>query len=506
MTKKRASLKGKGVSILLGEEWSEDPSLLPASADETPPEADEGTPPEVQPPEEEAVDWSAMLEDEAAAAEPPAEEAGPPPLPDIERYYVEEEPIAPEPSAIGEPGSSSPGSVAPPTPVSVAPPAEAEEPEEVDWSAMLEDEAATAEPPAEEEIVTPPVPDIEHHFPEEEPAVPEPELPAFEEPAPPPDTPEAVEPAPSPAADQPPPSGPTTPPSLRIGGLLAGVSLADADKLPPPGPRVEEEKVRETTKAPPKDLTEEEEEIVIGRVSRTKRRELYNRISELYSEVPAKLASAGLRPEREEALLLLSEARDIGLEDPRQFDEAEHKVWQVETIVAQAENVAQWSSYYGKRLIAYLTFWFVALMGAILFYNPIAAWLERITAGAPTQSLPIQLSSLAFTMLWGSLGGVLGGFYSLWKYVAEKQEFDRQYTTWYMLQPISGLLIGAMVHALVMTGFISMFNQVTESGTSLIQGSQPGFWFPALISLALGFRQNFALRFLDRVIELLVEK
>jgi H+/Cl- antiporter ClcA len=109
-------------------------------------------------------------------------------------------------------------------------------------------------------------------------------------------------------------------------------------------------------------------------------------------------------------------------------------------------------------------------------------------------------------MLWGSLGGVLGGFYSLWKYVAEKQEFDRQYTTWYMLQPISGLLIGTLVHALVMTGFISMFNQVTEGGAPVAQGSQPGFWFPALMALALGFRQNFALRFLDRVIELIIKE
>ena len=520
MARKRASLKGKGISILLGEEPTED-SSLPATADEMPPEAGEGAPPEARPPEEEAVDWSAMLEDEAATAEPPAEEIVLPPLPDIEHHYIEEEPIVPEPvieePAVVEPGLSLTGMVAPPMPVPAEPPAETEEPEEVDWSAMLKDEVATAESPVEEEMVVPSVPDIEYYYPEEEPAVPEVELPASEEPAitepssaptvsVAPATPVSAEPTPSAAASQPPPSEPTSPPRIRVGGLLAGMPLTDMETPPPPGLRPEETELRETTKAPPAELTEEEEEMVIRRVSQKKRRELYDRISELYSEVPTKLAAAGLRPEREEAFLLLSEARDIVLEDPRQFDEAEHKVWQVEGIIAQAENVAQSSRSYGARLIVYLTVWFVLLIGAILFYNPLAAWLEGITAGGSAPRLPIQLSSLTFTMLWGSLGGVLGGFYSLWKYIAEKQEFDRQYSAWYALQPISGLLIGALVHALVMTGFISMFNQVTEGGMPAAQDSEPGFWFPALIALALGFRQNFALRFLDRVLELIIKE
>jgi len=523
MARKRASLKGKGLSILLGEEMTEE-SPPPTTADEMPSEAGEGAPAEASPPEEEAVDWSAMLEDEVAAAQPPAEEIGLSSLPDIEYHYVVEEPSPPQPPPVEqpavmteEPGHSSVGMVAPPTPVSVEPPVEATEPKEVDWSAMLEDEVATAESPAEEEVITPSVPDIEYHYPTEEPALPEAELPAFEEPAVTepspapavsvaPSAPPAVEPAPSPAASQPPPSEPASPPSVRIGGLLAGTSLADMAKAVTPGLSPEERELRETTKAPPKELTEEEEEIVIGRVSKRKRQELYDRISQFYKDVPTKLAAAGLQSERNEALLLLSEARDIVLEDPRQFDEAEHKVSQVEGIVAQAENVAKWSGYYGNRLIAYLSTWFFLLLAGILFYNPIAGWLEGLTSGDSAGTLPVQLSSLAFTMLWGSLGGVLGGFYSLWRYVAEKQTFDKQYTIWYTLQPISGLLIGAMVHAVVMTGFLSMFNQAAGAEVPSAQESEAVFWFPALIALALGFRQNFALALLDRVIELIGEK
>ena len=513
MARKRASLKGKGISILLGEEETEDSPSPPTTVVEMPLEAGEGAPPEAHSPEEEAVDRPATLGDEVAATEPPAEEVGPPSLPDIEHHYPEEEPIAPEPElptveepTVVEPGPPSAGLVAPPTPVSAEPPPEAEGPKEVDWSAMLEDEVTTALPSAEE-VAAPSVPVIEYYYPEEEPTVPEPELLAIEEieeaailePSPPPAIPVVLPtPPPSPAATQPPPSVPASPPRVRIGGLLAGMSLTDMEKLAPPGPWVEEVKVRETTKAPPKELTEEEKDIVIERVSKKQRRELFELTTKLYREVSKKLAASRLRAKREEALLLLSEARDIALEDPRQFDEAEHKVWQVEAIIANAEDVEKWSHYYGNRLIVYLTAWFVFLITGIVFFNPLSVWLEGITSAAAGKTPPITVPPLLFTMLWGGIGGVVGGLYSLWRHIAE---FDKQYTIWYTLQPISGFVMGGIVHVIVMTGFLSM--SIQASGTNTIQGSQAIQWFPALLAVVAGFRQNFAYALIHRFIELL---
>ncbi|UCC63501.1 MAG: hypothetical protein JSV36_00090, partial [Anaerolineae bacterium] len=342
MARKRASLKGKGQVILLGEEAAEEPST------EASPDDGKNGPSETPTPEEgQEVDWSGMLEDEVATAEPSTEEAAPPSLPPIEYYYPEEEPFEPkgelpalEQPAVEEPLSVLVSPVAPSTPVPAGPqpttpspigetdsipPEEAEafppevDAEGVDWSAMLEDEVATAEPPAGEAAVPSPAP-IEYHYPEEEPAVIEPEQPTIEEPAvAEPAEPEpavAIQPPASPTATQPPADVPTPAPRIRVGGLLAGVPLTGVEALPP-GPGVEEVTVRETTRPPPRDLTEEEEEIVIKRASRRHRRELYDRISELYREVPEKLSSTSLRDEREEALLLLSEARDIVLEDPR---------------------------------------------------------------------------------------------------------------------------------------------------------------------------------------------
>lgn len=531
MAKKKASLRGRGHSILLGDEAPE--SLpLPLSERERPPEAGgDVSSAEHEPAEEEKVDWSAMLEDEASTAVPPEEEVAAPSLPTIEHYFPKESPAEPEPPppaiegpAVAEPSPPPISSVAPPTPVSaelppeaVAPPppiSEIEMPleageggpsevyapedyEKVDWSPMVADEVTTAEAPAEEVAL----PVIEHYYPPEEPPLPESELPAVEEPAispsPPTPAPEPEVPSPPPAAAQPSPAVPPSPPHVRIGGLLAGMSLAE--EVAPPGPGFEEVKVRETTKAPPKELTEEEEEIVVRRVSRKQRRELFELISKLYGEVTKKLASSGLRARREEALLLLSEARDVVLEDPRQFDEAEHKVWQVEAIIAQAEDVEKWSHYYGNRLMVYLTTWFVLLIAGIVFFNPLSVWLDGVTAGAEGKTPLITVSPLLFTMLWGGIGGVVGGLYSLWRHIAE---FDKQYTIWYTLQPITGIVLGGIIHVIVMTGFLSMSIQTSGSNATVAQQSQAVQWFPALLAVVAGFRQNFAYALIDRIIEL----
>ena len=518
MTKKRATLKGKGQAILLGEEMAEESSTVSASETETPPEIGKEAPSEALTAEEgEEVDWSGMLEDEVATAEPPAGGEAPRPLPSIEYYYLEEEPAGPKvgPPSIDQPATAEPSPapvspVAPSTPVPAGPQlakAEVFPPEVdahgVDWSPMLADEVATAEPPAGEAVVTPPSP-IEYYYPDEEPAVIEPERPAIEEPA----VVEPVEPRPaavaqppaSPAAGQPPSEALTSAPRIRIGGLLAGVPLTEVAEVPPPGPGLEEVRVRETTRPPPRELTEEEEEIVIRRASRTHRRELYDRISQLYRDVPSELSSSGLRDEREEALLLLSEARDIVLEDPRQFDEAEHKIGQVEGIIANAQDVEKWSHYYGNRLIVYLVGWFVLLIAGIVFISPLSAWLERLTFGTASGVPPVIVAPLLFTMLWGGIGGVVGGLYSLWRKI---DVFDKQYTVWYTLQPISGLVLGGIVHVIVMTGFLSMSVQTSGTGGPTVQETQAVQWFPALLAVAFGFRQNNFYALLDRIIRLI---
>ncbi|OQY25473.1 MAG: hypothetical protein B6I34_02070 [Anaerolineaceae bacterium 4572_32.1] len=491
MTKKSASLAGKGPSILLGEEKPSEESLpIPLSELEGDLESNEDGNAAEQEPEEE-IDWDAMLKDEASTAEPPEEEkAGAPAVPTIEHYYepdstAEAEPLPSEKAAIEGPAPAPSDSVAPAMPVATELetdlPLEAGEgaPPEEDWAAMMEDEASTAKSP--EETTPPP---IEHHYPVEEPAI-------------------STTPPASPAASQPPPEKPTSLPTVRIGGLLAGTSLI-GEGLPSPGPSVEKIKIRESDRPEAEELSEEEEEIVIKRVTRKQRRELFEHISQLYRKVPKELSSSGQQAQRDEALLLLSEARDIVIETPRQYDQAEHKVAQAEAIIANAANIEKWSQYYGNRLIAYLVSWFLVLMAGIVFISPISAWIEGLTSGAGTASKapPVIVAPLLFTMMWGGIGGIVGGIHSLWRHITV---FDKQYTIWYTLQPIAGLVLGGIVHVVVMTGFLSMSIQATGAGATT-QESQAVQWFPALLAVVFGFRQNDFYALLKRIIGLVGQR
>jgi hypothetical protein len=444
MARKRASLKGKGQAILLGEEMAEESPTVSASETETPSEVGKEAPSEALTAEEgEEVDWSGMLEDEVATAEPPAEGEAPRPLPAIEYYYPEEESAEPKAGlpTIAQPSPAPVSPVAPATPVPAEPQlasppsaeAEAFPPEVdahgVDWSSMLEDEVATAAPPAGEAVVTPPPP-IEYYYPEEESAVVEPERPAVVEPVEP-QLAAMAQPPPSPAAGQPPSEALTSAPRIRIGGLLAGVPLTEVAEVPPPGPGLEEVRVRETTRPPPRELTDEEEEIVIKRASRKHRRELYD---------------------------------------------------------------------YGNRLIVYLVTWFVLLITGIVFISPLSAWLETLTFGTASGVPPVIVAPLLSTMLWGGIGGVVGGLYSLWRKI---DIFDKQYTVWYTLQPVSGLVLGGIVHVIIMTGFLSMSIQTSGAGGPTVQETQAVQWFPALLAVAFGFRQNNFYALLDRIIRLI---
>ena len=99
------------------------------------------------------------------------------------------------------------------------------------------------------------------------------------------------------------------------------------------------------------------------------------------------------------------------------------------------------------------------------------------------------------TFLWGGIGGAIGALYSLWWHVAEEQDFDRQYSLWYIAQPIMGVVLGGIIYLLISAGFLVL--QVVPVN----QQNSMGHWLgPALIACIAGFRQNFVYDLFNRII------
>ena len=102
--------------------------------------------------------------------------------------------------------------------------------------------------------------------------------------------------------------------------------------------------------------------------------------------------------------------------------------------------------------------------------------------------------------MWGGVGGVVGAFYSLYWHVAQVRDFDKQYSMWYIVQPVMGMLLGALVHLLIGAGFLTM-----QAGASA-EGQLVASFFRYAVACIAGFRQQFILEIIDRVIQVITPK
>jgi hypothetical protein len=480
---KRASIKGRGIDILFGEE----------------------APPEKPAPEiEREVDIEELLGEEAELAEP---ELGA----ELEEAFGEEvmamEPVPPTPvTPAEEPVPPRVAEVVSP-PLEVPPSAE---PRKVSVTLKVEEPSpppAAPAPRAEEAPPTPP--------PAEAPSPPKMPPRRLEEAAygPPP---RMAEPAPAEAAPTAPSERPPVsiydrpPPEIKPGGYLLEhpVAVGEEAGLPtgvvPREERVEAERAEEI---PPQISPEVSESTVLGRLGEERQQALFKDIDALVVKA-AQILSVDKR--LEEALDLLREARDITIERPRQFDEAEYRVAKVRAMLERKQLTGRWSLIYGYPVLLYEVVWFVLLLGSLLFDHSLAVYIANV-AGMTVSDLASlsmeQIFPLWNTMAWGGIGGVVGSLYSLYWHAAVVQDFDRQYVMWYIVQPIMGVILGGIVYLIIAAGFISI--QVlaaqaptfTEAAQAMANPAVKAFH--SVVACVAGFRQKFVYEMLDKIVQVL---
>ena len=94
--------------------------------------------------------------------------------------------------------------------------------------------------------------------------------------------------------------------------------------------------------------------------------------------------------------------------------------------------------------------------------------------------------------LWGSIGGVLQGFWRLWQHVSDRI-LRKHWITWYMLLPIIGAILGALTYLIFFAGFI------TATGETEIKSE---FIIMLLCAIA-GFSSKWAVQLLDKLTTIL---
>ena len=192
--------------------------------------------------------------------------------------------------------------------------------------------------------------------------------------------------------------------------------------------------------------------------------------------------------------------------------------------------------------------WFLGL-GALNFLWLIIIggliWWKMLIPGQDSLQ-QIGLVALACA-LWGGVGGVVDAFFALHTHFS-KQEFDKRYRPWYILHPILGLSLGAIIFLIIQAGLMATTdiqlketpattnitsevpttNEVARSESINIEvtgdtvtngeingestnedtGGVPagGTVLPIAIAFLAGFKQSSAIDFISRIVKSIFQK
>jgi hypothetical protein len=200
--------------------------------------------------------------------------------------------------------------------------------------------------------------------------------------------------------------------------------------------------------------------------------DLAKEIDKLYDLISDTLST---RPEQfDQASKLLTEARNTLLEDPRNYDEAEARVSWVRMIVDHRKKVMVWSYTYGLGILIYSLVWLAVFAAGIVFDRSIADWLTGIWHLSPILvalgggvTAMYQYFPPWGTMLMGGIGGVSLNLFGLSRHVAEEQDFDCQYTMYYLVQPVIGAIMGMVIYLLIAAGLLTVQFITTQQGQAV---------------------------------------
>lgn len=380
---------------------------------------------------------------------------------------------------------------------------------DADLAALLDDEVVAAETGGQPIAVTPPAPSTRGGTAGDAATdvIDVPPSAAEAQPASAAAAPQPTAPSPALEATQPGPE-PSLPTTRRFGAIImesepAPTAPQDSDALilpkepagKPVAPGIEPETVSPLPVRP--ERTDDEKAIVISRLDQVLpngwQKALHQQIDTLYKQVATEYSSPPAKAER--ALTMLREARQLLLETPEEYVNAEYRMMQVRAMLDRVKESRTQSVHYGPRILGYQVAWLALLLLGLVFAAPLTQWITRI--GNVSGSALLNLYPVLNTMMWGGIGGVVGALYTLWWHISQEQDFDRQYLMWYWVQPLMGVVLGGIIFLVLAGGFLILNVSLSDA-----QAGEGARLLPYLAAVLAGFRQNFVYDQLERLISL----
>jgi len=307
--------------------------------------------------------------------------------------------------------------------------------------------------------------------------------------------------SPPPAVNVPPPSTATGAPSLSpprivgiesVGGIAAEALPVSAEDILPQdaltkfGDHTMTVEKRERLQ---RDAATAEK--IAKYIGPERRQKLDDEIMGLYDEVAHELSDN--KDDAAFALKTLREAQEIVIEDISDYDDALYRVSVVRTMLVRKRNLRNWSYSWGMVVFAYAMIWMALFVIGILYIDP--SDVSGLSEGAAA------LRSAWLSSLAGGIGGTIAILYSLSWRVAIKHEFDRQYIMKYLVQPVMGFVLGAVIFFITSAGFLLFNPSAASDGAEAFIGGPQLIAFQLLLGFIAGFRHRVVYYLIDRIVQ-----
>jgi len=174
----------------------------------------------------------------------------------------------------------------------------------------------------------------------------------------------------------------------------------------------------------------------------------------------------------------------INIDDPLSFKEEAR--WQ--------QQMVRWSFTWGLFIFLYGVVWMVVLVGN---YLSAADWGQEAAA----QSIVVSLVLAAWPVaIAGGIGGVVGMYNDLYRHISYKKDFHRQFLMSYLVQPIIGLMYGAVMYFFIAAGYLAIDSVVNSDNPATVVDSTTVIMAQMVLGLVAGFRQQSITRLIQKLL------
>lgn len=215
------------------------------------------------------------------------------------------------------------------------------------------------------------------------------------------------------------------------------------------------------------------------------------RLDELWGEVEAlqaALAEAtpGNRARYDTYQKEVLQAYTLLLQNRANYDDVRAIVYRIRGELRQDARSAEAIQQYRPRLLIFFVISLLIWAGLML--------LEPAFGRFVTDALDVRLLALLYhPTLFGMLGAILNGYFTLNRHMIHERDFDPVHVSWYVMNPLVGAIMGLLMALLFGTGIVS-----TVGISALAQ--EPAGQYPFLLwvlCFLAGYNQNVVMRLLS---------